>query len=548
MPGKQRVNVVDIPGREVTPAVVTTKDERIAAIEPITSGPAPETYLLPGFIDAHVHIESSMLAPTEFARAAVAHGTVATVSDPHEIGNVLGVAGVRYMQENAAKTPLKIYFGAPACVPATPFETAGAELTAADVARLLDDPRIRYLSEMMDFPGVLKGDPDVMEKMAAARRRGKPVDGHAPGLRGEEVRRYVEAGPSTDHECYTIEEARDQLAAGAAIAIREGSAARNFEALYPLLGEHPGRTMLCSDDKHPDELLAGHINVLVRRAVERGIDVFDVLHAACVTPVAHYGLDVGHLRPGDPADMIEVDSLERFEVLRTWIDGRLVAERGKTRLPRSEPAVVNRFEAAPIAPGVLRVEAPPGERLQINVIEATDGQLVTSRATAPARTRDGALVSDVENDVLKIVVVNRYAPAPPAVAFIRHFGLRRGALASSVAHDSHNIIAVGASDEALSEAINLVIEARGGLSAVGDGKREVLPLPIAGLMATGTCAEVGAAYARLDRFAKDLGSPLRAPYMTLSFMALLVIPEIKLSDQGLFDARTFEFMPIAKEG
>lgn len=532
-------NVVDIRAERIFPATVVVVDGRIAAIEPTDA--ACSTWLLPGFVDAHVHIESSMLAPTEFARAAVVHGTVATVSDPHEIGNVLGVAGVEYMLENAAQSPFKFNFGAPSCVPATTFETAGAEITADEVAALLDDPRIRYLSEMMNFPGVLYGDPQVAAKLAAARARNKPIDGHAPGLRGEQAAQYIAAGISTDHECFTKEEALDKLRHGMKIIIREGSAARNFDALYPLLAEHPDRVMLCSDDKHPDELLTGHINALVRRAVERGVPLLHALRAACINPVEHYGLDVGQLRVGDPADFIEVEDLKSFRVLRTYIDGQLVAERGRTTLPQTRPGAPNRFSAAPFTPEQFAVPAT-GEML--HVIEAIDGQLITRRHVLRATIEAGQAVPDVERDLLKIVVVNRYSTAPPAIAFIQGFGLNAGAMASSVAHDSHNIVAVGADDESLCRAVNLVIESQGGLSVVGAGSAEVLPLPIAGLMATGSCEEVGAAYEKLDRLTKQLGSPLRAPFMTLSFMALLVIPDTKLSDLGLFDGQKFEFLPL----
>jgi adenine deaminase len=543
--------LVDIRQPRICPARVRVDGGRIAAIEELDRGhPATtgESYLLPGFVDAHVHIESSMLVPSEFARAAVLHGTVATVSDPHEIGNVLGVAGVEYMLGNAARVPFKFYFGAPSCVPATKFESAGAEITVAEVEHLLDDPRIRYLSEMMNFPGVLNGDPACLAKIKAARDRGKPVDGHAPGLRGEAAARYIAAGITTDHECFTKEEALDKLAAGCKIAIREGSAARNFDALYTLLGEYPGQTMLCSDDKHPDKLLVGHINVLVRRAVERGVDVFDALRAACITPVEHYKLDVGQLRVGDPADFIEVDSLSTFNVLRTWIDGRLVAERGRTLIERVKPAVVNKFAVGRLDAKELAVPASSASTAKLQVIEALDGQLITNRLAMPPNVAAGQIVSDVERDMLKLVVVNRYEQAKPAVAFIKNFGLRRGAMASSVAHDSHNVIAVGAGDADIAAAVNLLINARGGLSAAcaADGIAEVLPLPIAGLMATGTCDEVGAAYAKLDKLVKSWGSFLRAPYMTLSFMALLVIPALKLSDRGLFDGERFEFTPLLR--
>lgn len=534
-------NVVDIAARRVFAAEVRVTEGRIAAIEPIEA--APSTYLMPGFIDAHVHVESSMLVPSEFARAAVVHGTVATVSDPHEIGNVLGVPGVHYMLDNGAQTPFKFYFGAPSCVPATTFETAGATITVDEVRELLDDPRIVYLSEMMNFPGVLGGDPECLAKIAAAHDRGKPVDGHAPGLRGDEAARYIAAGITTDHECFTKQEALDKLAAGSKISIREGSAARNFDALYTLLGEYPAETMLCSDDKHPDELLAGHVNALVRRAVERGINVFDALQAACINPIEHYRLNVGRLRVGDPADFIEVDSLDSFGVLRTWIDGALVAENGQTNIPRVEPEVVNQFVATSVDATELAVPAESG---QLQVIEALDGQLITNRLSLPPKIDNGQVLADPQRDILKMVVVNRYRKAPPVVAFVRSFGLRHGAMASSVAHDSHNLIAVGVSDADIATAINAVMNAGGGLSAVCQtaGVEQVLPLPVAGLMATGTCAKVGAAYEKLDASVKSWGSQLRAPYMTLSFMALLVIPELKLSDLGLFDGGKFQFTPL----
>ena len=543
MLGKSPVSWSISVGRRTYAGEISVEDGKIAAIDPVDS--APEKFLLPGFVDAHIHIESSMLVPTEFARAAVLHGTVATVSDPHEIGNVLGVAGVEYMLENAEQSPLKFNFGAPSCVPATTFETAGATITVEEVEQLLADPRIRYLSEMMNFPGILFGDADCLAKVAAAHKLDKPVDGHAPGLRGEDAAKYIAAGITTDHECFTRDEALDKLAAGCKISIREGSAARNFDALVSLIGEYPEQTMLCSDDKHPDELLEGHINVLVRRAVAAGIDIYDALQAACLNPIEHYQLDVGQLQVGDPADLIEVDSLQDFNVSRTWIDGQLLAENGSTTIPQSEPAVANQFVATRIVPDQIAVEAKPGK---LQVIEALDGQLITNRLEVEPCVANGKIVSDVANDVLKLVVVNRYRSEPPAIAFIKNFGIARGALASSVAHDSHNVIAVGVSDEDLAAAINAVMDAEGGLSAVcaADDVSLVQALPVAGLMATGTCEEVGAAYQELDAAVKSWGSPLRAPYMTLSFMGLLVIPELKLSDLGLFDGGKFEFTELVE--
>ncbi|MEM9186772.1 MAG: adenine deaminase [Planctomycetota bacterium] len=545
MPAKFEVDgqVVDIPGRRTFAGRVTVEAGKIAAVEPIPDSDAPNSFLMPGFIDAHVHVESSMLVPSEFARAAVVHGTVATVSDPHEIGNVLGVAGVEFMLANAAQTPFKFYFGAPSCVPATPFETAGAAISVAEVERLLDDPRIVYLSEMMNYPGVLNGDPDCLSKIKAALERGKRVDGHAPGLRGEQAAKYVAAGPSTDHECFTKPEALDKLAAGCKIAIREGSAARNFDALYTLLAEHPAMTMLCSDDKHPDELCEGHINRLAARAVAAGIDAYDVLRAACLNPIEHYGLGVGQLRIGDPADFVEVGSLRDFDVLRTWIGGELLAEAGHTKIPAVSVEAVNQFHAREVSEDELSVEAT-GDR--VRVIVAEDGQLVTGSELVGTPASAGKLIADPARDLLKMVVVNRYADAPVAVAMVKNFGLTRGAMASSVAHDSHNVIAVGVGDADIAAAINLVMRAGGGLSAAcgAEGAAEVLELPVAGLMATEDCQTVGDAYGKLDRLVKLWGSPLRAPYMTLSFMALLVIPALKLSDKGLFDGGRFEFSPL----
>ena len=541
------VNLVDIPGRVIYPATLRVAGGRVAAIEAVPGAAGPDDarpYALPGFVDAHVHVESSLLVPSEFARLALPHGTVATVSDPHEIGNVLGVAGVQYMLDNAATVPFKFCFGAPSCVPATPFETAGAEITAADIEALFQNPKIGYLAELMNWPGVLSRDPVVMEKIDLALRYNRPVDGHAPGLRGEEAARYASAGIGTDHECFTADEARDKLAADMKILIREGSAARNFDALIELLPRYYDCLMFCSDDKHPDTLLLGHINQLVRRAVALGYSVFEVLQVACLNPVLHYKLPVGQLRLGDPADFIVVDNLTDFTVRQTYLDGALVAENGQCLVPAAPVAVLNNFHAQPIEVSQLAVAATGGEALT-PVIECFDGQLITARRDLALPITDGQVQPDLTQDVLKLVVVNRYAPGvPPAVAFIKGFGLRAGALASSVGHDSHNITAVGTDDESLARAINLVVAAQGGLAAAGpDEAALVLPLPVAGLMSDQPGPAVAAAYSQLDDFAKtQLGSGLQAPFMTLSFMALLVIPSLKLSDKGLFDGEKFEFV------
>lgn len=504
-----------------------------------------QPYILPGFVDAHVHIESSLLTPTQFARLAVVHGTVATVSDPHEIGNVLGIRGVEYMIEDSRRVPFKFWFGAPSCVPATTFETAGASIGVREVRQLLGMKEIGYLAEMMNFPGVLHADPDVMTKLALAKAFNKPIDGHAPGLRGDEAQTYMDAGITTDHECFTYEEGFDKATRGMNILIREGSAARNFEALIPLLADFPQQIMFCSDDKHPDTLVEGHIDRLVVRALAKGHDRFDVLRAACLNPVLHYRLPAGLLREGDPADFIVVSDLQTFRIQQTVINGHVVAENGRSNLPDLRSPHVNQFAATPVKPDDFRVEARHvGE--WVRVIEALDGQLITNELHVELPTENGVVLTDVEQDVLKLVVVNRYQPSVPAVAFIRNFGLKHGAIASSVGHDSHNITAVGCDDESIARAVNRVIEAKGGLSAVGRGPSPVahlLPLPVAGLMTDADGYEVARLYADLDRFAKrELGSTLAAPFMTLSFMALLVIPNLKLSDKGLFDGRTFRFV------
>lgn len=531
--------IIDLHRRRTYPGEIRVENGRIAAIRELPS--APERYLLPGFVDAHVHIESSMLVPTEFARLAVIHGTVATVSDPHEIGNVLGVAGVDFMIENARQTPLKCCFGAPSCVPATTFETAGAVIDAEAVRQLLERPEIGYLSEMMNYPGVLHADPEVLQKIAHARALGKPVDGHAPGLRGDDARRYMAAGISTDHECFTYDEALDKLRLGMKVLIREGSAAKNFEALIGLLPQYNAQLMFCSDDKHPDDLLLGHINELVARAVAKGYDLYDILRVACLHPVEHYRLPVGLLRPGDPADFIVVDDLREFRPTATYIDGRLVAENGRSLLA---PVPFDRPNHFAVTPKTAADFALPATSDRIRVIEALDGQLITHSQIAEAVVVDGSLAADPARDLLKIAVVNRYADRQPAVAFIRGFGLQRGAIASSVGHDSHNILAVGADDEALCRAVNLLIEHRGGVCAVDGEREEILPLPVAGLMSDLDGWAVAESYQRIDRMAKELGSTLKAPFMTLSFMALLVIPSLKLSDLGLFDGERFEFVEL----
>jgi len=537
-------NIINITKRNIFFGEVAVEDGKIKSISKISEQKEGAHFISPGFIDSHVHIESSMLIPSEFARLAVVHGTVSTISDPHEIANVCGMEGVEFMIENGNTVPFKFNFGAPSCVPATVFETAGAELDHDDVKSLLERPEIKYLSEMMNFPGVLYKDEGVLKKIAAAHELGKPVDGHAPGLRGDAVQQYINAGISTDHECFTADEALDKLQRGMKILIREGSAAKNFEALIDLLNDWPEMMMFCSDDKHPDSLVENHINQLCARAVEKGIDIFNILQAACINPILHYKLDVGSLQINDNADFIVLEDLKTFKVKQTYINGLLLAENGKTVgnwvKHVEDRESVNHFDCS------LKKEQdfiyPFTGQIEIPFIEALDGQLITNRISAKPKVLNQNIISDLENDVLKMVVVNRYHDAPIAISFVKNFGLKEGAIASSVAHDSHNIIAVGVDDKSICEAVNLVIAATGGVVALGNGKKEVLALPVAGLMSNHNGYEVAKSYTSIDQFAKDLGSTLLAPFMTLSFMALLVIPHLKLSDKGLFDGDEFKFV------
>jgi adenine deaminase len=532
-------NIIDILNKRIFKGEVVIENGQISAIREVNH--EVENYILPGFVDAHIHIESSMVVPSEFAKIAVVHGTVATVSDPHEIANVLGVKGVDFMIENGKKVPLKFNFGAPSCVPATSFESAGAIIDAADIKLMMENPDIKYLAEMMNYPGVLFDDEEVLKKIEHAKNNNKPIDGHAPGLRGDDVTKYIAAGISTDHECFTFDEALEKLQKGMKVLIREGSAAKNFEALIALLPEHFENMMFCSDDKHPDDLLLGHINQLCERAVAKGIDVFKVLQAACVNPVKHYNLEVGLLQKGDAADFILVDNLKEFNVLETYINGELVAKNGESFVKSVPFEILNNFNTDKKKVADFRFESSANK---IRVIEALDGELVTNQIAADSLIIDGNLVSNTASDILKMTVVNRYENSKPSIAFIKNFGIKEGAIASSVGHDSHNIIAIGVSDEAICKAVNLIIENRGGVCAINNIEEKIVSLPVAGIMSDLSAEEIGKSYAELDQIAKKMGSKLRAPYMSLSFMALLVIPSLKLSDKGLFDGTSFQFTSL----
>jgi adenine deaminase len=534
--------LVDIPNRNIYPAKVSFGNGLIYSIEKIEDKNLDALpFLTPGFVDAHVHIESSMLVPSEFAKIAVRHGSVGTVSDPHEIANVCGMTGVEYMIENGNTVPFKFNFGAPSCVPATIFETAGAEINLKDIEQLLAREDIKYLTEMMNFPGVLMEDKMVMAKISVAKAAGKPIDGHAPGLRGEDAGKYISAGISTDHECFTYEEALDKLQQGMKILIREGSAAKNFDALINLLNDYPNEIMFCSDDMHPDSLVEGHLNQLCARAVKKGIDVFNVLKAACINPVKHYQLNIGLLNIGEPADFILLKDLKDFKVLATYIDGELVAKDSVSLIKTEKAPIINHFTCKEKEIKDFAYPAPSHLEL-IPVIEAIDGQLITHQLMEKINPQDGLLHADVERDILKIAVVNRYHNAPIAIAFIKNFGLKEGAIASSVAHDSHNIVVVGVDDESICKAVNALIKATGGISCIGKNEELILPLPVAGLMTNENGDEVARKYTAIDLQSKKQGATLSSPFMTLSFMALLVIPKLKLSDLGLFDGEIFQFI------
>ncbi|MCK5820809.1 MAG: adenine deaminase [Bacteroidales bacterium] len=533
-----RAYLPDFKNRRFYKGVLKFSNDGIVSLLPIdTVEDLP--YLLPGLVDAHVHIESSMLIPSRFAELAVRHGTVATVSDPHEIANVLGKEGVRFMKRDADDVPLKIHFTAPSCVPATDFEQAGDKLTSKDIAELLDEGDLVALGEMMNFPGVVMDFPDVIEKIQEAVSRGLPVDGHAPGLTGKDLEKYVAAGISTDHEAVNAEEAREKIALGMKILIREGSAAKNFEALAELITEFPDEVMLCCDDLHPDDLMEGHINLIIRRGLEMGLNIFDLLKASSANPISHYGLNVGQLKPGDSSDFILVDSLESMSVLSTWINGTEVYAKGTISFSSLNTEQPNKFISEHCDSKDFRFY---GESGTYRVIEVVDGSLFTLNHEAEMASVDGLILPDTQQDILKLVVVNRYNKSKPAVAWIKNFGLKQGAIGSSVAHDSHNIIVVGCSDDDISDLVNELIDSKGGIAISKENQVEVLSLPIGGIMSNLPGVIVGESYRQLSDEAKKLGSKLKAPFMTLSFMALLVIPELKLGDQGLFDGNNFTFV------
>lgn len=524
-------NIVDVLNSVIYPATLKIANGRIADI--IREDRRYKVYIIPGFVDSHIHIESSMVVPSEFARLVVRHGTVAVVCDAHEISNVMGVRGVQYMVKNSKTVPLKVFFGAPSCVPATPFETSGATISHSDIIHLFKDEGIKFLGEVMNFQGVINNNPELMALIRLAQQYGKPINGHAPGLHGKELEQYILAGTSTDHESVERGEAVEKIEAGMKILIREGSAARNFYKLRSLISDYPDRCMFCCDDMLPHDLVQGHINKMVKRALNLGLDTMNVLKCASVNPVVHYQLDVGLLQKTDYADFLVIDNFHDLTILKTYINGEVVAENGTSLIPRTGASIVNNFKIRKKKASDFLVKGKSGK---INVIEAIDGQLFTRRIKEIPNVSCDTVISDTDNDILKITVVNRYQDVLPAVGFVNNFGFKKGAIASSIAHDSHNIAAVGVGDEDICTAVNLIIENKGGIALVHDKIKEILPLPIAGIMSDQAGAQVAQQYAQLHKRAKKLGTNLKTPFMTLSFMTLLVIPEIKLSDKGLFDS------------
>jgi len=535
---KIRGQIVDVFNRRIFPGCINIKGNIIDDISEEES--APDQYILPGLIDAHIHIESSMVTPGSFALAAVSRGTIAVISDPHEIANVLGIKGIRYMISDASKVPLKFYFGAPSCVPATPYESSGAIINSDDILELISMPEIKYLAEMMNYPGVIFNDREVAKKLSMARQFNKPVDGHAPGLSGESLRKYISAGITTDHECTTLEEAKEKISLGMKVLIREGSAAGNLDDLKDLYRTSPDMIMLCSDDLHPEILVKQHINKLVAKLISDGFDIFDVLKSCTLNPAMHYNLETGSLLPGFPADLIITDDLEKMNIIETWIDGEKIYESGRVLFDYKCEVSLNNFNSSNISTDTIRISSA-GRKLR--VIEAFDGDLRT-RENIVQINRQGHAEPDIKTDILKIIVKDRYGDLPPAIGFIRGFGLKSGAFASSVAHDSHNIICIGTNDKDIIDAVNEIVRLKGGLSVANGGYIFSLPLPVAGIMSDKGVEFVASEYQNLSDKVKSMGCKMSAPFMTLSFMSLLVIPELKLSDRGLFDGNNFCFVPL----
>ncbi|MDG5799366.1 adenine deaminase [Marinilabiliaceae bacterium ANBcel2] len=541
-------HIVDIENESIFPGSLTIRDGLIVKVARVNSREVPDRYILPGFVDSHIHIESSMLLPSHFAAATVPHGTIAVICDPHEIANVCGKSGVYYMINNGLTVPLKFFNGAPSSVPATNFETSGACINSQDVLELLSNDQIWFLSEVMNYPGVINGDPEIDKKIASAKKLNKVIDGHAPGLSGKDLDYYISCGISTDHECSTYIEAKEKIMKGMKILIRDGSAAKNFKNLYPLISQFPDDVMLCTDDSHPDEILSnGHIDRIIRLGLSYGVDIFKLLKAAIINPIKHYKLPIGLLKEGDLADFIIVDSLKDLNVLSTFIDGSEAynSEEGY-KFSLSPQVAINNFCAKKVTHEDFLLKVPD-YATYAQVINVKDGELITDIFNWDIREyRNNYLNGDLKQDIIKLVVYNRYSHSTPSIGFVKNIGLKDGAIGGTVAHDSHNIVVAGTDDQYIVELINNIVDNKGGIGIKCSEGLKILPLPVAGLMSLESVNEVALLYTEIDSLAKKSGSQLSAPFMTLSFLSLLVIPSLKLSDKGLFCSDNFQFESIFK--
>ena len=564
--------ILDVLTDSVYPARITIEDGIFKEIVPIQVGEETEIdvegLMLPGFIDSHIHIESSMMTPAQFAKVAVRHGTTAVVCDPHEIANVHGIDGVEFMIENASTVPFNFYFAAPSCVPATSFETSGAVLDSDDIEYLLQKPEVVALAEMMNFPGVIGADEEVLEKLRIARKYNKPIDGHAPLVSGKELDKYIEQGIVTDHECSNFLEAIEKKQKGMKIMVRDGSSAKDMDALFDFsqrieffknqdsFGIIPTEVLsrrlhspifdfIVSDDKNPRDLVNGHLNESVKKAVDLGVDLIKAIEMVTINPAAHYGLDGGSIVTGSKADFIIVDNLDDLNVLKTYISGECVFDGENVLFDVEDVEVIDSMNVDKKSPEDFNVYFD-GDECEVNVIQCFDGELLTKKTTARLITENGIVQPDIFEDILKIAVVERHGSNNVANAFIKGFGLKKGAIAASIAHDSHNIVAIGYSPKRMAEAVNKVIENKGGIAVVSEDFADSLSLPIAGLMSNQDGIAIAKKLRILQKMAFALGCELTAPFMTMAFMSLLVIPSIKLSDKGLFDGDSFEFIDVIR--
>jgi len=550
-------SLVNVYSGNISESYIGVKDGRIIYVggKPIRATKNLDVgskFILPAYIDGHVHIESSLVTPSQFALAAIPRGTCCVVADPHEIANVCGVEGIKYMIEDSARTPLKIYFMIPSCVPATNLETSGAKIGLKEIEELKGLKQILGLGEVMNFPGVIKGEEEVMAKIRACE--GMVIDGHAPGLRGEELCAYIAAGVMSDHESVTAEEAMEKISLGMWVMIREGSTAKNLSELAAIVSKGcPERVMLVTDDQHADDLLAeGHLDHVLRRAVEEGIDPVDAVRMVTVKPAEYFGLRrLGGVSPGKCADMVIVDDLKEFKAEMVFIDGRIVAKEGKYlgSVGRSivKKEVEKTVHIGELLPADLKViHRGPEGKVETRVIEVVPDQIITNEMLCELPVENGEVLPDLEKDIVKICVVERHRETGRiGKGFVKGFGLKEGALASTVAHDSHNIIAMGVSDDEICRAVNRLREINGGLVAVnGNEVKSELPLPIAGLMSDRGVEFVAERMDELNKSASDLGCHLRSPFMALSFLALPVIPKLKITDLGLVDVEQMKVVDL----